>query len=154
LISRHSLRVLYLGFQCLSSVLVRMASSLLRSPKSVSGQSSRYFLSAPVCLKSSHSPLLLKLSSKKRRTILYISFDLLGVDSGAHLVSDDVQMVAEISQPVPQIVQAGNKPVTSFCRSSCYVSMNHRDSLYNRVTPPRTRAISGYLRLSTLYQKT
>jgi hypothetical protein len=112
-------------------------------------------LSVSSCILTSiDSPLMLKLSSKERHTILYISFDLLGVDTRAHLVSDDVRMVAGISQPEPQIVQAGRKPVTSFCLSSCYIGIYHRDSLYNRVTPPRTRAISGYLRLLTLYQKT
>ena len=75
---------------------------------------------------------------KGRHTILYISFALQEVVEAAHLVSDDVRMVAEISQPVPQIVQAGSKPVTSFCRSSCDVGIYHRDKVHNRVTPPRT----------------
>jgi len=52
-------------------------------------------------------------------TILDISFDLVRLEEEAHLVSDYVQMEAEISQPVRPIGQVASMPETSFL-GSCF----------------------------------
>ena len=100
-----------------------MVSLLLRSLASVSEQSSRYW---PVSFLLSSLPfvLSLQLSLQPRRAAeWYIPFWTLALTSlqkeEAHLVSDYVQMEAEISQPVRPIGQVANMPETSFL-GSCF----------------------------------
>lgn len=95
-----------------------MVSLLSQSLASVSEQSSRYCPVNFCLLIALCSVTAAKTSSRVVHTILDISFDLVRLEE-AHLVSDYVQMEAEISQPVRPIGQVANMPETSFL-GSCF----------------------------------